>query len=86
MFRRTDPQGTFGSLNVLLCPERIARLQKKHRAGAFRKKALPRGSHERYLDREGYFADAPSSDSRRRLSQCAADVWRLVNRFRGHLE
>jgi len=46
--------------------------------------ALPPGIHERYVDREGYFADSPSSDGRRRLSQCAADVWRLVDRFRGH--
>lgn len=46
--------------------------------------ALPQGIRERYVDREGYFADSPSSDSRRRLAQCAADVWRLVDRFRGH--
>jgi hypothetical protein len=46
--------------------------------------ALPKGIHERYVDREGYFADSPSSDGRRRLAQCAADVWRLVDRFRGH--
>ncbi len=46
--------------------------------------ALPQGMHERYVDREGYFADSPSSEGRRRLSQCAADVWRLVDRFRGH--
>jgi len=47
-------------------------------------KVLPQGIRERYIDREGYFADSPSSDSRRRLAQCAADVWRLVDRFRGH--
>lgn len=46
--------------------------------------ALPQGIRERYVEREGYFADSPSSDSRRRLSQCAADLWRLVDRFRGH--
>ncbi len=46
--------------------------------------ALPKGIRERYIDREGYFADSPSSDGRRRLSQCAADVWRLVDCFRGH--
>ncbi|UCC30136.1 MAG: transposase [Phycisphaerales bacterium] len=46
--------------------------------------ALPKGIYERYIDREGYFVDSPSSDSRRRLSQCAADVWRLADRFRGH--
>jgi len=47
-------------------------------------KVLPQGIRERYIDREGYFADSPSSDSRRRLAQCAADAWRLVDRFRGH--
>jgi hypothetical protein len=47
-------------------------------------KVLPQGIRERYIDREGYFADSPSSDGRRRLAQCAADVWRLVARFRGH--
>jgi hypothetical protein len=46
--------------------------------------ALPEGIHKRYVDREGYFADSPSSDGRRRLAQCAADVWRLVDRFRDH--
>jgi len=46
--------------------------------------ALPQGILQRYLEREGYFADSPSSDSRRRLSQCAADLWRLVDRFRDH--
>jgi len=47
-------------------------------------KVLPERILQRYIEREGYFADSPSSDSRRRLSQCAADVWRLVDRFRGH--
>ncbi len=37
--------------------------------------ALPKGIRDRYIDREGYFADSPSSDGRRRLAQCAADVW-----------
>jgi hypothetical protein len=46
--------------------------------------ALPAGLHKRYIEREGYFADSPSSDGRRRLAQCAADLWRLVDRFRGH--
>lgn len=46
--------------------------------------ALPAEMLRRYIEREGYFADSPSSDSRRRLSQGAADVWRLVDRFRGH--
>ena len=59
----------------------VKKLHKQHRR-LF--EALPRGVHERYIDREGYFADSPSSDGRRRLGQCAADVWRLVDRFRGH--
>jgi hypothetical protein len=41
MFRRTDSQATFGSLSVLLSPEKIAKLEKKHWAGGFRHKALP---------------------------------------------
>jgi len=46
--------------------------------------ALPAGIIKRYIEREGYFADSPSSEGRRRLAQCAADLWRLVDRFRGH--
>jgi hypothetical protein len=45
---------------------------------------LPAGILHRYIEREGYFADSPSSQGRRRLGQCAADLWRLVDRFRGH--
>ena len=41
MFRPTDQQATFGSLSVVLSPEKIARLEKNHRAGGFRRKALP---------------------------------------------
>lgn len=46
--------------------------------------ALPAGIVKRYVEREGYFADSPSSEGRRRLAQCAADLWRVVDRFRGH--
>jgi len=59
----------------------VKKLRKQHQR-LF--EALPEGIHERYVDREGYFADSPSSDGRRRLAQCAADAWRLVDRFRGH--
>ena len=59
----------------------LKQLQNRH-GGMF--KSLPAGILQRYIDREGYFADSPSSESRRRLSQCAADLWRLVDRFRGH--
>ena len=46
--------------------------------------AIPETLTARYVDRAGYFADAPSSQGRRRLAPCAADLWRLVDRFRGH--
>lgn len=38
----------------------------------------------RYLDREGYFADARSSEAPRRLSESALDAHWLVNRFGEH--
>jgi hypothetical protein len=38
----------------------------------------------RYLDREGYFADARSSEAPRRLAEAALDVYRLVQRFGAH--
>ncbi len=59
-------------------------LKKLHKQHPRLFKALPAGMHRRYIEREGYFADAPSSKGRRRLEQCAADLWRLVDRFRGH--
>jgi len=37
----------------------------------------------RYLDREGYFADAKRSEAKRRLSESALDVWWLVTHFEG---
>lgn len=40
----------------------------------------------RYLDREGYFADARSSEAPRRLSESAVDVYWLVTRFGEHRE
>lgn len=45
---------------------------------------VPEELRERYLDREGYFADARSSEAPRRLAEAAVDVYRLVQRFRGH--
>ncbi|MFQ5464173.1 MAG: transposase [Phycisphaerae bacterium] len=59
----------------------LEKLRKQHRR-LFA--ALPEALTARYVDRAGYFADAPSSEGRRRLDQCAADLWRLVDRFRGH--
>ena len=46
--------------------------------------ALPTHFHENYLERKGCFADAAASGSRRRLEQCAKDLWYLVERFRSH--
>lgn len=47
---------------------------------------LPKRFHERYLDREGYFCDSKSSEARRRLDQCARDLWWLIDHFRGNKE
>jgi hypothetical protein len=38
----------------------------------------------RYLDRQGYFADARSSEAPRRLAESALDTWWLVTHFEGH--
>lgn len=38
----------------------------------------------RYLDREGYFADARGTEAPRRLEECALDVHWLVSRFGPH--
>jgi hypothetical protein len=47
---------------------------------------VPEDLRERYLDREGYFADARSSEAPRRLEQAAVDVYALVRRFDEHRE
>ena len=44
----------------------------------------PEGLRERYLDREGYFADAKSSEAPRRLEQAALDAHVLVTLFGEH--
>ena len=49
-------------------------------------KAIPESLRKRYLKEDGAptrFGDAKSDESRRRLSVCARDVYRLVDRFRG---
>jgi len=43
--------------------------------------AVPQGLVERYLDREGYFADAKRDEVPRRLDQVARDMLWLVERF-----
>lgn len=45
---------------------------------------VPAELRERYLDREGYFADARSSEAPRRLAQAAFDVYVLVQQFADH--
>ena len=42
---------------------------------------LDGGYTERYLDREGYFADATREQARRRLPTVAVDIYRLVQAF-----
>ncbi|MBF0626285.1 MAG: transposase, partial [Magnetococcales bacterium] len=44
--------------------------------------ALPEDIRTRYGERNGRFADAKSSEGRRRLETAAADLWLLVQRFR----
>ena len=45
---------------------------------------IPEELRERYLDREGYFADTRGSEAPRRLEQAALDVYALVHRFENH--
>lgn len=45
---------------------------------------VPEELRARYLDREGYFADARSSEAPRRLEQAALDVHALVSLFADH--
>ena len=45
---------------------------------------VPPELRERYLDREGYFADSRGSEAPRRLEQAALDVHDLVLRFEDH--
>ena len=42
---------------------------------------VPSEIRERYLDREGYFSDARSSEAPRRMEQAALDVYALVKQF-----
>ena len=45
---------------------------------------FPEEIRERYLDREGYFADARSSEAKRRLEETALAIHYAVNWFAGH--
>lgn len=57
---------------------------------AFRKRhprlcgRIPTELLERYLDREGYFSDAKSSEGQRRLQQVAQDIWWVVRELGDH--
>lgn len=48
--------------------------------------AIEEAIRARYIDREGYFADTKSADSRRRLDVAAQDLAALVARFESHGE
>lgn len=53
-------------------PDRMARLERSYVA--------------RYLEREGYFADAKRNQARRRIRAVASDIYRLVVAFEGDAE
>lgn len=62
--------------------ETVTRFLKELRRGAPSKlEALHPGYCERYLDREGYFADAKKGQAQRRLPMVAQDVLALVRTF-----
>ncbi len=61
-------------------------LRALHQAHPALAEAVPTGLVRRYLKEEGEatsYEDARSGDGRRRLSVCARDLYRLVDRFRG---
>jgi len=60
--------------------EQFLRKLKKKQPNAF--DALPASLRDRYLERDGYFANVKGSKARRRLEQCAEDLLGLVERFR----
>jgi len=45
---------------------------------------IEEGLAGKYLDREGYFADARSTEARRRLKEAAVDLYWLVTTFEAH--
>ncbi|MEW5945712.1 MAG: transposase [bacterium] len=54
---------------------------RKEKPGRY--EGLPEEIRKRYIEREkGSFGDARSSEARRRLEQCAADAWLLLETFR----
>jgi hypothetical protein len=56
-------------------------LKELRRVAPSKLEALHAGYSERYLDREGYFADAKKGQARRRLPMVARDVLALVRTF-----
>ncbi len=62
---------------------KLKRMAQKDQKVASLLAQLPRKFHQRYLEREGYFSDTPSSLASRRLDACAGDLWELIDQFRG---
>ncbi len=56
-------------------------LNKLERMQAPQLQELPQRFFDRYINRKGYFADAKSSKARRRVEDCAKDLWYLVDQF-----
>jgi len=70
----------------LFCETARVFLKELRRKSKKRFESVPEGLRLRYLRDDGTdtrYHDAPSSQARRRLSVCARDVWRLVDRFKG---
>jgi hypothetical protein len=61
---------------------KLKAMSKKDQKIAEYLKNLPPEFHKRYLEREGYFCDARSSQAKRRLEDCAQDLWYLVELFK----
>jgi len=59
----------------------LERLRKEHPGLLTR---VPAAIREKYLDREGYFADARSSEAPRRLDDAALDLYWIVRLYKDH--
>jgi hypothetical protein len=84
--QRLDSTHVISNIAVLtrlgLFTETMTKFLRELRREALDKLAqLDGGYAERYLDREGYFADATKEQARRRLPLVAVDVYRLVQAF-----
>ena len=84
--QRLDSTHVISNIAVLtrlgLFVETVAHfLQELRRRAPAKLAELDAGYATRYLDREGYFADAKREQARRRLPMVADDIYRLVQRF-----